>query len=127
MNGAQGRDRTTDTVIFSHVLYQLSYLGPFELPRRDMPPGRLRPERAASLAFAFFAVHPAGKLRRIGRRAGYSVAVTKPLEQVAIFAPAAAERSMLGARRLAAQRAKPGFRLVRHIRRTWVASRPPAS
>ena len=27
-NGAQGRNRTTDTVIFSHVLYQLSYLGP---------------------------------------------------------------------------------------------------
>ena len=27
MCGAQGRDRTTDTVIFSHVLYQLSYLG----------------------------------------------------------------------------------------------------
>ena len=25
--GAQGRNRTTDTVIFSHVLYQLSYLG----------------------------------------------------------------------------------------------------
>ena len=28
-DGAQGRDRTADTVIFSHVLYQLSYLGPF--------------------------------------------------------------------------------------------------
>ena len=27
LNGAQGRNRTTDTVIFSHVLYQLSYLG----------------------------------------------------------------------------------------------------
>jgi hypothetical protein len=27
-DGAQGRNRTTDTVIFSHVLYQLSYLGP---------------------------------------------------------------------------------------------------
>ena len=27
VNGAQGRNRTTDTVIFSHVLYQLSYLG----------------------------------------------------------------------------------------------------
>jgi hypothetical protein len=27
MSGAQGRNRTTDTVIFSHVLYQLSYLG----------------------------------------------------------------------------------------------------
>src|SRR6266542_3233749 len=31
--GAQGRDRTTDTVIFSHVLYQLSYLG--AEPRRN--------------------------------------------------------------------------------------------
>ena len=26
-NGAQGRIRTTDTAIFSRVLYQLSYLG----------------------------------------------------------------------------------------------------
>ncbi len=26
-SGAQGRNRTADTVIFSHVLYQLSYLG----------------------------------------------------------------------------------------------------
>ena len=25
--GAQGQNRTADTVIFSHVLYQLSYLG----------------------------------------------------------------------------------------------------
>ncbi len=25
--GARGRDRTADTVIFSHVLYQLSYPG----------------------------------------------------------------------------------------------------
>ena len=30
--GAQGRNRTTDTVIFSHVLYQLSYLGPQTAP-----------------------------------------------------------------------------------------------
>lgn len=30
-HGAQGRDRTTDTAIFSRMLYQLSYLGP---PRR---------------------------------------------------------------------------------------------
>ena len=29
-DGAQGRNRTTDTVIFSHVLYQLSYLGSWE-------------------------------------------------------------------------------------------------
>ena len=30
--GAQGRNRTTDTVIFSHVLYQLSYLGSRGMP-----------------------------------------------------------------------------------------------
>ena len=35
--GAQGRNRTTDTVIFSHVLYQLSYLG-----ARNRPSGRAR-------------------------------------------------------------------------------------
>ena len=27
MNGAEGQNRTGDTVMFSHVLYQLSYLG----------------------------------------------------------------------------------------------------
>jgi hypothetical protein len=30
--GAQGRNRTTDTCIFSAVLYQLSYLGPRSRP-----------------------------------------------------------------------------------------------
>lgn len=34
--GAQGRNRTTDTVIFSHVLYQLSYLGAVPDGRRLM-------------------------------------------------------------------------------------------
>jgi hypothetical protein len=33
-SGAQGRNRTTDTVIFSHVLYQLSYLGADAADRR---------------------------------------------------------------------------------------------
>lgn len=33
VRGAQGRDRTADTVIFSHVLYQLSYLGTGVLER----------------------------------------------------------------------------------------------
>jgi hypothetical protein len=36
-HGAQGRNRTTDTVIFSHVLYQLSYLG-----ARNSPSGPVR-------------------------------------------------------------------------------------
>ena len=35
LNGAQGRDRTTDTAIFSRMLYQLSYLG----TSRTMRPG----------------------------------------------------------------------------------------
>jgi hypothetical protein len=35
-SGAQGRDRTTDTVIFSHVLYQLSYLGAEPAERRGV-------------------------------------------------------------------------------------------
>ncbi len=31
--GAQGRDRTTDTAIFSRMLYQLSYLGVPQNPK----------------------------------------------------------------------------------------------
>jgi hypothetical protein len=38
VDGAQGRNRTTDTAIFSRMLYQLSYLG---VPRRE-PCGRMR-------------------------------------------------------------------------------------
>ena len=41
LNGAQGRDRTTDTAIFSRMLYQLSYLG--------KPAGPKRPKRAGGL------------------------------------------------------------------------------
>jgi hypothetical protein len=36
--GAQGRNRTSDTAIFSRMLYQLSYLGIFA--RRDRVPLR---------------------------------------------------------------------------------------
>jgi hypothetical protein len=45
-NGAQGRNRTTDTVIFSHVLYQLSYLGGWR--RLDAAGAYKRPRRALS-------------------------------------------------------------------------------
>ncbi len=38
-DGAQGRNRTTDTVIFSHVLYQLSYLGGREARTRASQSG----------------------------------------------------------------------------------------
>ena len=33
LNGAQGRNRTTDTRIFSPLLYQLSYLGVLQAPQ----------------------------------------------------------------------------------------------
>ena len=39
-NGAQGRNRTTDTAIFSRMLYQLSYLGIGDDSRYSMPRGR---------------------------------------------------------------------------------------
>ena len=42
IDGAQGRNRTTDTVIFSHVLYQLSYLGAGRAPEG-------RPSKARAL------------------------------------------------------------------------------
>jgi hypothetical protein len=45
-DGAQGRNRTTDTVIFSHVLYQLSYLGGWR--RRGAARAYKRPRRALS-------------------------------------------------------------------------------
>ena len=35
MNGAQGRNRTTDTAIFSRMLYQLSYLGAARIRSRE--------------------------------------------------------------------------------------------
>lgn len=60
-SGAQGRDRTTDTMIFSHVLYQLSYLGvaaaaAFEAGERlerapmTLPAGAVQPFQASSSA-----------------------------------------------------------------------------
>ncbi len=48
-DGAQGRNRTTDTVIFSHVLYQLSYLG--------LLGNRGQPKRFALIGGARKAVH----------------------------------------------------------------------
>jgi hypothetical protein len=60
-NGAQGRNRTTDTAIFSRMLYQLSYLGVSERPK-GLSSGRfiVAPDRD---------VHPAS---RSARYAGHS-------------------------------------------------------
>ena len=44
-NGAQGRNRTTDTAIFSRMLYQLSYLGVL----REGPKEKVKAHRAGGL------------------------------------------------------------------------------
>ncbi len=46
-NGAQGRNRTTDTRIFNPLLYQLSYLGTHRRSYEGLRPQGLRPERGA--------------------------------------------------------------------------------
>ena len=92
-------------MIFSHVLYQLSYPG----------------IAAAAVAFGFrraIGSAPMTKLRGIGkaesfllrrfgrhRRAGQGVAVVEPLDQVAVAAAGGAERGVLGSARFAADRA----------------------
>ena len=71
-DGAQGRNRTTDTVIFSHVLYQLSYLGaaPRRLKGRAPRSGRViraafravqRPCEGLSASFGFRRLHPGSR------------------------------------------------------------------
>ena len=66
-NGAQGRDRTTDTAIFNRMLYQLSYLGAEPAPKGRMGKsagvikGRFRPVQKRHFRF------PAPRTGREGR------------------------------------------------------------
>src|ERR1700734_3426409 len=66
LGGAQGRNRTTDTVIFSHVLYQLSYLGGWR--RRGAARAYKRPRRALS------SLGDGSGLRRVHSRATWTSA-----------------------------------------------------
>ena len=101
-------------MIFSHVLYQLSYLGPkfSGCVRR----GRV-PERARSLTVALAAVHPFG----IRRRTGNAIAVAEPFQEIAVLAALAAEGRVLFCGGSPAQRTGFGFRRFRHIRQKWSA------
>ena len=98
-DGAQGRNRTADTVIFSHVLYQLSYLGPQS--KLEGLAG------SASLTVVVASVHPA-KIGLVRRRPGNAIAVAQPFQEVAILAALAAERRMIGGGGPAAERAALG-------------------
>ena len=86
-NGAQGRNRTTDTVIFSHVLYQLSYLGARKgWAYRESPDpcpvgGAGRNASAGDEAFAVDAPDPIPHIRDMGNAevpAGVSDAALAP-------------------------------------------------
>ena len=60
--GAEGRNRTGDTMIFSHVLYQLSYLGTRTYSSRASAPG---PASAAAAEYSWgLATPPPGYNRR---------------------------------------------------------------
>ena len=65
-NGAQGRDRTADTAIFSRMLYQLSYLGI----------SRAIARKAGVLIAGFGHV----QRFRVDRLAGDGIAVSQPFE-----------------------------------------------
>src|SRR5437764_12201189 len=72
--------------------------------------------RTAQLIAGLLAVHPFG----IDLRPRDAIAVTEPLQEVAVLAAGAAERRVRRRFGLAAQRAFLRFvRRFRHIRRTW--------
>ncbi len=61
--GAEGQNRTADTMIFSHVLYRLSYLGTSKTGRGTLRfPGSNVAERAASVATTL-PTYPTARLR----------------------------------------------------------------
>ncbi len=71
-NGAQGRNRTTDTAIFSRMLYQLSYLG--------------TGGRAGGLLLASHGIKRGFRL--IGGRSGQHILARKPPAQINLGAAA---------------------------------------
>ena len=78
-------------MIFSHVLYQLSYLG-IRFPDRQAA------KRSAPLIVALAAVQSGF----VGTRTGDPVAFAEPLQEVAVLTTAAAERLVFGMLGLAA-------------------------
>src|SRR5208282_528310 len=86
-SGAQGRNRTTDTAIFSRMLYQLSYLG-------------IREQRTRSAGGYRKGVRRSSRLRRgwrivvqVGGWAGHYVLPAQPAPEIDLGAARAAERA----------------------------------
>ena len=115
MNGAQGRNRTTDTAIFSRMLYQLSYLG------TSSPPGTW--ERGFIVRLACPVHHAEARPRHASRTAkrrqnasigvfvrvlasGNGVGIRQPAVQIHVPAALRTKRTRFLLGRLAADRAR---------------------
>lgn len=119
--GAQGRNRTTDTVIFSHVLYQLSYLGLCRLRAISGLGSVRRPEAVryresvppcpaleiGSFDTVLFALQVSGEIVfiRLVLAGGNCITAGKPTVQIHIGAALAAEWAVFMHRRRIADRA----------------------
>ena len=89
-NGARGRNRTADTMIFNHVLYQLSYPGiaaaavaprNIGLTGERLGSAHMTKPRALGKTESVFG----GKFWR-GGRARQGIAILEPLDQITIAA-----------------------------------------
>ena len=117
MNGAQGRNRTTDTAIFSRMLYQLSYLGGHGRLGADGVRGRLYSQSRSSCPALF-----SHKLEEKGASFGEvsvvlvfvvfdrrnSVAAGEPAVEIDVGAALGTEHTELRDARLAADRTGSG-------------------
>ena len=115
-DGAQGRNRTTDTAIFSRMLYQLSYLGGSSdrarpargSPRivaRFGPVQRVRTAKITGSLSLFAALRQAFIFLFRGDRIGTG----KPPAEIDVGAPCAAERTIAIDRALATDRTGAGI------------------
>src|SRR5262245_26805435 len=110
-SGAQGRNRTTDTRIFSPLLYQLSYLG-----IRQIGHGITRMALIGARSPAVHAFCGSVSVLRVAWRClvavsgftGNAIPLAKPTMKIAVGAALRAEREISGIGRFAADRAGLG-------------------
>ncbi len=94
-NGAQGRNRTTDTAIFSRMLYQLSYLGVLG--------NATEADRGGALPFVAGRIK--GAFIRLASPPRHYILAGQPAAKIHLGAAAGAERAVRRVARFAAKRA----------------------
>src|SRR6476659_2946130 len=122
--GAQGRDRTTDTRIFSPLLYQLSYLGlcgafPGLRAKRGLPRAKALAYRKSALpcrgAGAKSSILRLFVALRCHTLARHDVAASEPAAEVFVGAGPATEGTVVLDGGLAADRASRALRAFRPL------------